>query len=95
MTTQDILNENTTKTAKIKQLLALGFSRTEITRMIAGHYQMKENYGFVQNIYAAMKTKVAAKKQSLIITDFAEKSKVPLFTGEQQASPTKIILLPY
>lgn len=45
MTTQ-ILNSNTTKTNKIKQLLELGFTRKQVAEL------MGVGYGFVQNVYA-------------------------------------------
>ncbi len=51
---QEILNQNTTKTRKIEQLIMLGLSRKEITNLIANHYQTTPNYGFVQNVYAKM-----------------------------------------
>jgi len=46
MTQQEILNSNNTKTAKIKALLDLGLSRTQIAQL------MGVGYGFVQNVYA-------------------------------------------
>lgn len=95
MTTQEILSQETTKTAKIKQLLALGLSRTEVTAMIAEHYQDRPNYGFVQNVFAKMgegeKAKTS-KNSNLIITEIHTKSNVPLITGNE-ISPSKIILL--
>jgi hypothetical protein len=51
---QNILNQNTTKTNKIEQLIMLGLTRKEITEIIATHYQATPNYGFVQNVYAKM-----------------------------------------
>lgn len=95
MTTQEILNQETTKTAKIQQLLALGLSRTEVTEMIAEHYQDRANYGFVQNVFAKMRAEKEpknSKKTSLIITETYTKSDVPLITGNE-TSPSKIILL--
>jgi hypothetical protein len=94
MTTQEILNAKTTKTAKIKQLLACGLTRTQVTTLIAEHYQTPANYGFVQNVYTAMKEEIKSKKDNLIITDTTIKSNVPLFTGEELIAK-KIILLPY
>lgn len=47
---QNILAQNTTKTAKIKQLILLGYTRTQIAGWVANG-----NYGFVQNVYARMK----------------------------------------
>jgi hypothetical protein len=47
---QDIVNQTATKTAKIKQLILLGFTRTEIAGWITN-----SNYGMVQNVYARMK----------------------------------------
>lgn len=46
MTQQEILNSNITKTAKIKALLDLELSRTQIAQL------MGVGYGFVQNVYA-------------------------------------------
>ena len=47
METQAILtNSNLTKTEKIRQLLALGLTRREVTNLTGG------NYGFVQNVFA-------------------------------------------
>jgi hypothetical protein len=94
MTTQEILNAKTTKTAKIKQLLASGLTRKEVTMLIADHYQTPANYGFVQNVYAKMKEEIKSKHESLIITDTSIKSNIPLFTGEEVIAK-KIILLPY
>jgi hypothetical protein len=51
---QEILNQNTTKTHKIEQLIMLGLTRKEITNLIANYYQATPNYGFVQNVYAKM-----------------------------------------
>lgn len=46
MTTQEILNQNTTKTEKIKALLALGLTRSQTAELLG------VGYGFVQNVYA-------------------------------------------
>ncbi|RIV20506.1 amidoligase enzyme [Fibrisoma montanum] len=47
MNTQAILtNPNLTKTEKIRQLLALGLTRRQVTDLTGG------NYGFVQNVFA-------------------------------------------
>lgn len=46
MTTQEILNLNTTKTEKIKKLLEIGLTRVEVARALG------VGYGFVQNVYA-------------------------------------------
>ena len=46
MQATQILNLEITKTAKIKRLLALGMTRTEVATL------MNVGYGFVQNIYA-------------------------------------------
>lgn len=46
MNTQEILNLQTTKTEKIKRLLALGLTRKEVATL------MGVGYGFVQNVYA-------------------------------------------
>ncbi len=56
MQLQNILNQNSTKTYKIQQLINLGLTRTEITQIIAEHYQTAANYGFVQNVYAKMQS---------------------------------------
>jgi Putative amidoligase enzyme len=45
-----ILAQNTTKTAKMEQLLLLGLSRTQVAELTGG------NYGFVQNVFAKMRT---------------------------------------
>ena len=46
---QSILNENGTKTCKIRKLLALGLTRRQVADLVANG-----NYGFVQNIYKRM-----------------------------------------
>lgn len=46
---QNILNENSTKTAKIQKLLALGLTRRQVADLVTNG-----NYGFVQNVYARM-----------------------------------------
>lgn len=46
MNTNEILNLDTTKTAKIKKLLELGLTRKEVAEI------MGIGYGFVQNVYA-------------------------------------------
>ncbi len=50
MNTQEILNQNTTKTHKIEQLILLGLTRKQIAELVTSG-----NYGFVQNVYAKMK----------------------------------------
>lgn len=50
MNTQEILNQNATKTWKIEQLILAGLSRTQIAGLVTNG-----NYGFVQNVYAKMK----------------------------------------
>lgn len=50
MTTQEILNQNWTKTKKIQQLILLGLTRREIAVLVTNN-----NYGFVQNVYAKMR----------------------------------------
>lgn len=50
MTTQEILNQNWTKTRKIQELILAGLSRTEIAQLVTNG-----NYGFVQNVYAKMR----------------------------------------
>ncbi len=46
MNTQAILNENLSKTEKIRRLLELGLTRREVADLTGG------NYGFVQNVFA-------------------------------------------
>lgn len=46
MNIDQILNQTATKTSKIKSLLALGLTRTEVAAL------MGVGYGFVQNVYA-------------------------------------------
>lgn len=46
MNTQEILALQITKTEKIKRLLELGLTRTQVTQLTGG------NYGFVQNVFA-------------------------------------------
>ena len=46
---QNILNENDTKTEKIKKLLALGLTRRAVADLVTNG-----NYGFVQNVYTRM-----------------------------------------
>ncbi|MFN3381816.1 MAG: hypothetical protein ACK41O_20335, partial [Runella zeae] len=50
MNTQDILNQNWTKTRKIQELILIGLTRTQIAQLVTNG-----NYGFVQNVYAKMK----------------------------------------
>lgn len=45
----NILNQNITKTAKIQQLLILGFTRRQVADLVTNG-----NYGFVQNVYKKM-----------------------------------------
>lgn len=45
----NILNQNITKTAKIQQLLLLGFTRRQVADLVTNG-----NYGFVQNVYKKM-----------------------------------------
>lgn len=42
----NILNQNITKTAKIQQLLLLGYTRCQVADLVTNG-----NYGFVQNVY--------------------------------------------
>ena len=51
---QNILNENGTKTEKIKKLLALGLTRRAVADLVTNG-----NYGFVQNVYARMMRNIA------------------------------------
>lgn len=51
MTTQEILNQDWTKTKKIQQLILLGLTRRQIADLVCGG-----NYGFAQNVYAKMLT---------------------------------------
>jgi len=46
---QNILNENGTKTEKIRKLLALGLTRRAVADLVTNG-----NYGFVQNVYTRM-----------------------------------------
>lgn len=46
---RNILNQNITKTAKIQQLLLLGFTRRQVADLVTNG-----NYGFVQNVYKKM-----------------------------------------
>ena len=46
---QQIIEQSGTKTSKIRQLINLGISRTEIARLLTNG-----NYGFVQNVYKKM-----------------------------------------
>ena len=46
MNTQEIINAQITKTEKIKLLLELGLTRTQVAQLTGG------NYGFVQNVFA-------------------------------------------
>ncbi len=48
MTQQDIISQNSTKTEKIKLLLGLGMTRTQVATL------MGVGYGFVQNVYAKL-----------------------------------------
>jgi hypothetical protein len=45
----NILNQNITKTAKIQQLLLLGYTRRQVADLVTNG-----NYGFVQNVYKKM-----------------------------------------
>lgn len=47
---QNVLNQMTTKTNKIQQLILLGLTRKEIAGLVTNG-----NYGFVQNVYAKMR----------------------------------------
>jgi len=49
-TINSILAQDTTKTAKIQQLIIIGLTRKEIARLVTNG-----NYGFVQNVYAKMR----------------------------------------
>lgn len=48
---QEILAQETTKTSKIQQLILLGLTRTQIASLVTNG-----NYGFVQNVFAKMRT---------------------------------------
>ncbi len=50
MNTQEIIDQTTTKTRKIEQLILLGLTRKDIATLVTNG-----NYGFVQNVYAKMK----------------------------------------
>ena len=53
---QNILNENGTKTEKIKKLLALGLTRRAVADLVTNG-----NYGFVQNVYTRMMRDIATE----------------------------------
>ncbi|MDR1543379.1 MAG: amidoligase family protein [Prevotellaceae bacterium] len=59
---QQIIAQSGTKTSKIRQLINLGISRTEIARMLTNG-----NYGFVQNVYKKMQAEgqIAALTQTI------------------------------
>lgn len=48
---REILDQNTTKTSKIRKLILLGLTRTQIAGLVTNG-----NYGFVQNVYTKMRT---------------------------------------
>lgn len=47
---REILDQNTTKTSKIRKLILLGLTRTQIAGLVTNG-----NYGFVQNVYTKMR----------------------------------------
>ena len=59
---QAILAQLTTKTNKIKQLIALGLTRTKIAELVTNG-----NYGFVQNVYAKMRAQGLLNNLSSVI----------------------------
>lgn len=58
MTVNEILAQEWTKTKKIQHLILLGLTRREIAILVTNN-----NYGFVQNVYAAMKAKGLLNQQ--------------------------------
>lgn len=60
---QNILNQQTTKTHKIQQLIELGLTRKRISELVT-----RGNYGFVQNVYAKMKAQGLLDHLSTLIT---------------------------
>lgn len=60
---QEILNQQTTKTHKIQQLIQLGLTRKRIAELVT-----QGNYGFVQNIYARMRAQGLLNHLSTLIT---------------------------
>lgn len=68
MNTQVILtNEALTKTEKIRQLLALGLTRSEVAALTGG------NYGFVQNVFAKYWPERVTSKKAFTFTTFNRK----------------------
>lgn len=57
MTIEQILALNTTKTEKIRLLLGLGLTRSQVAQ------QLNVGYGFVQNVYARMQPRQAVNTQ--------------------------------
>lgn len=60
---QEILNQQTTKTHKIQQLIQLGLTRKCIAELVT-----RGNYGFVQNVYAKMRAQGLLNHLSTLIT---------------------------
>lgn len=60
---QEILNQQTTKTHKIQQLIQLGLTRKRIAELVT-----RGNYGFVQNVYAKMRAQGLLNHLSTLIT---------------------------
>lgn len=60
---QEILNQQTTKTHKIQQLIQLGLTRKQIAELVT-----RGNYGFVQNVYAKMRAQGLLNHLSTLIT---------------------------
>ncbi|MDR6195654.1 amidoligase family protein [Siphonobacter sp. SORGH_AS_0500] len=68
MNTQVILGDATlTKTEKIRQLLALGLTRSEVAALTGG------NYGFVQNVFAKYWPERVTSKKAFTFTTFNRK----------------------
>lgn len=69
MQVHEILNQQVTKTEKIKQLLNLGLSRKQVAEA------MGVGYGFVQNVYSSMNgsSRHTAMQQVFILTAFNRK----------------------
>jgi hypothetical protein len=63
---QNILSQSSTKTAKIQALILFGLTRTEIAALVANG-----NYGFVQNVYTAMKRN--GKLNTIALLNFTPK----------------------
>lgn len=58
----NILNQQTTKTHKIQQLILLGLTRRQVADLVTNG-----NYGFVQNVYAKMRLNSLVEQTNRII----------------------------